>query len=319
MRHTLTQITILLAMLAAAAGAQTEVTVTAEVAVSDKILTVGSIATVEGGDPQTVEAIRKVRLGFSPMPGSWRELERDVISGQLSINGFSSSSVSVNAPRLVRIYRRSQTVDTRMLEQRLRDHILANSPWSPDEMNITGITNVGTLAIPAGNLTMEIMKRGSGNYLGHETFIVQLYVDGQEANRVLMQANIRVLRDTLVAARSINAREPISAADVEIRRMDISGAQGDASLTMDEVIGMSARSYIRAGQVITRNQVMRPMLVKRGEVVRLDARSDGFVIQTRGVAQQSGRKGDIIRVLNPTSKKMIEALVVGPQKTEVIF
>lgn len=309
----------LMAAFSAAASGQAVIRVEAEVAVNTNVLTVGSIATIEGVDPQTETAIGKVRLGYSPMPGSWRELERGIIKSQLSLNGYTSDMVTVEAPGVVRVFRRSQVVEGSLLEARLRDYIVANAPWSPDEMVVSGITQVGNMTVTEGNLDIEILTNGSTNFLGNETFIAQLYVDGARANRVLMQANIRVMRDTVVAARGINPRQLIGELDVKIRRMDISSAQGDASLTLEEVKGMAARSYIRAGQVLTRNNVMMPVLVKRGQVVSLDARSKGFIIQTRGVAQQDGRKGDVVRVLNPSSKKIIEALVTGPQKTEVIF
>jgi hypothetical protein len=248
-------ITILLVSSAAWAMGQTTITVDAEVAVNDKILTIGSIARVESDNQDTVAAIQRIRLGFSPMPGSWRELDRDIINDQLSINGFSTKTISINAPRLIRVHRRSQVIDGQSLEGRLRDFILSNAPWAPEEMMINDITNAGTIALPQGDISYSITPRGDGDYLGHETFVVQISIDGKEAKRILLQAHIRVMRETLVAARTITAREIIGEADLEYRRMDISSTRGDASITLEEAVGMASRSYIRAGQVITRNIV----------------------------------------------------------------
>jgi len=312
-------IIMLISSLATMAHAEITVAVGAEVSVNSDVLTLGAIATLNGADATTLDSLSRIRLGFSPMPGNWRELDRGVIASQLQLNGFSSAAIRIQAPEKIRIFRASQMIDAEMLKTRLTDYIYANAPWSAEEMTVGSISNPGTVAVSQGHLDMEFIPRGTCNYLGPETFIVQLRVDGQDSSRVLMTANIRVLRETLVASRTIQARELISPADVELRRMDISDTNGDVALNMDEVVGMEARGYIRPGQVISRRLVSMPLLVKRGELVSLKAVSDGFVIQTKGVAQQNGRKGDVIRILNPTSKKLVEALVTGPQAVEIIF
>ena len=134
-----------------------------------------------------------------------------------------------------------------------------------------------------------------------------------------MQVTLSVFKEAIVAANAIAPRNQISADDLEVRRIDISNSRGAAYSRMNDVVGMTAKSYIQAGQIITANQITPPTLIKRGETISLIAQSKNFQIKTVAIAQQDGKAGQIIRVKNVASKKTVEARVLASGKAEVIF
>lgn len=282
-------------------------------------ITIGEIGVVEGAGEELGRCLRAVRLGVSPMPGSWREMERDLIRSQLLQGGYGPEQVRLVCPPVVRIYRESQTVSQATLESRLRDYVAANAPWSPDELDVTDVSRVGDAVVPAGELEIRVRTRGSADYLGPTPFVVELLVDGRQARQLMMQARLSVFRDAVVAAAPLIAHQVISEADVETRRVDISSARGRTFSSVGEVVGMETTCYLQAASVLTAQSLAQPILVRRGEVVQLVASRPGFVIRATGIAQADGRRGQVVRVLNPASRRVVDAEVTGPQQARVIF
>jgi flagella basal body P-ring formation protein FlgA len=55
-----------------------------------------------------------------------------------------------------------------------------------------------------------------------------------------------------------------------------------------------------------------PIAIKRSEMVSVTWTQNGLSLTLSGPAQKDGAVGDVIQVQNPSSKKMIDAVVTGP-------
>jgi len=60
------------------------------------------------------------------------------------------------------------------------------------------------------------------------------------------------------------------------------------------------------------SSVSGPVAVKRSEMVAVTWTQNGLSLTLSGPAQKDGAVGDVIQIQNPTSKKMIDAVVTGP-------
>ncbi len=85
---------------------------------------------------------------------------------------------------------------------------------------------------------------------------------------------------------------------------------------IDKVV---ARVKLLPGTVVLRRHVEVPFAVKRGQLVRIVAEKNGIYVETTGRALQNGRVGDIIRVKNIYSKKVIEGKVKDDETVVVDF
>ncbi len=56
----------------------------------------------------------------------------------------------------------------------------------------------------------------------------------------------------------------------------------------------------------------QPMLVKRDQPVMMASETGALVIQASGTALKNGRRGDMIRVRNDSSQRVVDVVVVGP-------
>ncbi len=55
-----------------------------------------------------------------------------------------------------------------------------------------------------------------------------------------------------------------------------------------------------------------PVVVKRSEMIDVTWSANGLSLTMSGVAQKDAAAGDLIQVQNPSSKKLIDAVIVGP-------
>lgn len=82
-------------------------------------------------------------------------------------------------------------------------------------------------------------------------------------------------------------------------------------------LALLGRSTLRhpmpAGAVLHDSDLLAEFMVRQGEQVTLVASIGGIRVRARGVALQDGRYGQVIRVQNPTSKKVVQGMVGGSQ------
>jgi|GEM_PF-2369695 flagella basal body P-ring formation protein FlgA len=80
-----------------------------------------------------------------------------------------------------------------------------------------------------------------------------------------------------------------------------------------------ARIKLLPGMAVLKRFVEVPFAIKRGQLVKVVAEKGGIYVETLGRALQNGRVGDIIKVKNVYSGKIIEGRVKDEESVVVIF
>lgn len=110
-------------------------------------------------------------------------------------------------------------------------------------------------------------------------------------------------------------RQPISRGEViaenDIVYSDITSARGGVVLDAADLIGKEARRPLPAATAIRANDVVEPVLVKKGALISLSYVQGGLRLTHQGVALSNGSTGDIVTVKNPQSDVTIKAIVEG--------
>jgi flagellar basal body P-ring formation protein FlgA len=113
------------------------------------------------------------------------------------------------------------------------------------------------------------------------------------------------LSDSLVATRTIRAQSILTAEDFALVAAEIPGALTDAA----GAIGLEARVTLYAGRPIGSGDVGPPALIDRNQIVALIFRSGGLSILTEGRALDRGAAGEVIRVMNLTSRTTVNGTI----------
>ncbi len=131
------------------------------------------------------------------------------------------------------------------------------------------------------------------------------------SGKVERMIRIPVLKDTL------RKEDIISAYDIEWIEMRARDIHKDLIIDADDLTGMTPRSMLMAGKPVRTTDVMPPKIVNRGEQVTILFEHGALSLTSKGKALQHGAKGDIVRVLNLSSNKMIEGFVVAERTVQV--
>lgn len=140
---------------------------------------------------------------------------------------------------------------------------------------------------------------------------------GTDAEPREFVVHAEISAEVLVTTVALPANRAIAAADLALERHDVV-ATPDALSDLTAVVGQSSRRSLRAGQVVLRQMLVMPVLVKRGEAVRIVARSGPVEVTSTGEALEAGRGEDTVRVRNAATGRVIRARVTASGTVEPI-
>jgi flagellar basal body P-ring formation protein FlgA len=123
--------------------------------------------------------------------------------------------------------------------------------------------------------------------------------------------------ETAILTRPLGRGEAVKSADVVIERKPKADIKGDAIGSLEQVIGLQARTALAAGQPLRQADLIKPERIKRAESVTLVYQVPGILLTSRGKAMESGSDGDVISVLNVQSNRTIQGTVTGPGRVTI--
>ena len=88
--------------------------------------------------------------------------------------------------------------------------------------------------------------------------------------------------------------------------------------TTADVTGSRTFRPVAAGEAIVASALVGVPVVKAGDRVRAVARAAGIEVSMVAVAEQSGMPDQVIRVVNPDSRRAVRARVVSAGEVEVV-
>ena len=95
-------------------------------------------------------------------------------------------------------------------------------------------------------------------------------------------------------------------------------APRDALSDPEALIGKTAKRALQANSALRAADVMDTPAVRRGEPVTLKFEAGGMRLSVRGRAMGDGVAGGLIKVLNPQSNKILDAIVESPGVARVL-
>ncbi|AWN53538.1 flagella basal body P-ring formation protein FlgA [Methylobacterium sp. 17Sr1-1] len=144
-----------------------------------------------------------------------------------------------------------------------------------------------------------------------------LVVVGERQASLRVAGQVVEMADVAVLTRAVNRGETLSAPDIAVERRPREGLPADSAADAAAFIGQVAQKSLGAGTALRAGELNRPDLVARGEAVTIVYETPGVALALRGQAREGGPLGAVIGVINPVSKKVIQATVIGPGRVTV--
>lgn len=131
-------------------------------------------------------------------------------------------------------------------------------------------------------------------------------------------AVVRVSGPHVWAVRRIDAGHTLTPEDIALGDGPIDGAPLRRLSTPNDAIGARTLKALAPGDPVVEGVVVGVPVVRAGDRVRATVRGMGIEATVVAVAEQNGMPGQMIRVVNPDSRRAVRARVVAKGEVEVL-
>jgi len=197
------------------------------------------------------------------------------------------------------------------IQAAVRDYIEANMPWPQGTVRIDFPSGEPESVQQRRDLTLRIEPAGNGEFIGDASFLVRVSAGGKLLRTETVHTRIEVLRDVVVAARSIRSGIILTEQDVRLVKKWVRRIPPESLSSLDETLGKRITTQARPGMELSVNMLREVPLVQKGKIVKVVFDSAVMRITTVGMSEEDGTAGSIVRVRNVTSNKIIYARVLG--------
>ena len=296
---------LILALGPAAFAANVTVAVKSEAKIQGSHLSLGDIAEVSGEDPGRVRELKALSLGDAPAPGTTWYMTPATLEPKLAATQADFSQITWSVPPEFRI----TTLSQRVSGQRISEVALSHLKRVSLDASLSLVSMPVDMQVPEGTLELSADLSGPIRYNMPTIVQVSVKTNGMVFTRIPVQFEVKRYLDVVVATLSMNAGDTVSAQSVKLEKMNVGALPSGYMTDLNKVIGLQLRYAVIPGTVLGERTLMRPMLVRRGESIRLLARVGTLEVSALGVALSGGAMGELIRVQNSTTKKIMNGYV----------
>ena len=129
--------------------------------------------------------------------------------------------------------------------------------------------------------------------------------------------HIILRRSVPVLSRHLEAHTVISASDLEYVQMAEDRISTAAIQDERELIGRELRHDVNGGDPLSQHDISQPRMVVRGTLVTVQVETPFMQLSVQGKALQDGIAGDVVRVMNIGSNRIVEGTVTGQGTVQV--
>jgi len=248
-------------------------------------------------------------LAPAPAPGETLELSANDLLRISDAFGFGWRPQS--AMDQVTVRRDAVDIDRYQIEAALQEKLAGKLPGRHFELALDAQSQ--HFYVPSDNTArLDVIELEEDLLRG--TFSAVLAAGDLRQN---VQGNLHLMTQIPVLQQPVRSGDIISAADityVDIRERDVSAK---AVLNADQLIGQSARRSLPALRPLSATDVVEPLLVKKGDLVTLTLQDSVMHLTTQGKALENGAAGASVRVMNTSSRQVVDAVVTGMQSVAV--
>ena len=152
---------------------------------------------------------------------------------------------------------------------------------------------------------------------GRFTCILAISADGMSLLRMRLSGTLEAMVEVPVPAHRLLPGAVITADDLRMTRVRAGLIRGEVARVAQQAVGLAPRRQIVAGQPMLLAELGHLAAIQKGAQVAMMLETAGLALLAQGVALEPGGIGDRIQVLNPTSRAVVEAVVIAPDRVRI--
>lgn len=242
-------------------------------------------------------------LGRAPAPGFARTLRREEIERRIG-----RDALALAGPDVVVVRTETERISgDRIAEE--AERALATVLPADGDTRIEMVRRPSDVVVPRGRRGVALEARLDGRRVGSTaTVSVDVLVDGSLRQSVPVRFRVRRFEERAFLARDLERGERLAAEDIVVRRVEAGRA---AAPDPADLVGLAARRPLRAGAPLAAGDFERPLLVRRRQVVSMVFERGALRVEAIGRALDDGAEGDVVRVENVETGKIVHGTVAG--------
>nr|WP_204305124.1 flagellar basal body P-ring formation chaperone FlgA [Desulfurobacterium thermolithotrophum] len=271
----------------------------------DKI-TVADIAEIHGSSIEK-EVISAITISSSPSPCKEKRITKEQIAKKIAEflrnNDVSFKEIKISGFPFCKVKRICLIMKSEDIKDRIRSFFRENYP----DVEILSIF-VPKIVIPFREYKDSIEIEDIGNH--YARVVYSIFSKGNLIKKLWITVKIDRKRKATVAVKDIPKGKLITYSDVKIEKVPSKKARKSA-ISLNEVIGKIAKRDIRKGEVIKITDLSPNYVVWRNKPVKIIYDIHNIHIELLGIALENGAIGDIIRIKNISTGKVLICKVIG--------
>lgn len=238
------------------------------------------------------------------------DLQRVAIAFKLNWNDADKAAAYVTLERNASLVSVEEIVEA-LAQSDLKDKIHEGSEFK--------ISNLQDPVLVSGKDDLKLAISDTTFDGDTEKFAATLQIsqDDKVVKLVRLEGLATMMVRVPVAKFQMSGSNVISENDLTEIKMPKQQLRGDIFLQKKDLIGMTAKRSLQANQVISKSDVIPPVLVKRNDMVTITYRNGPILLSAKARSLGAGSYGDNVMFMNMKSKKPFEAKVTGAQAAEV--
>lgn len=279
-------------------------------------ITLSDIATItnrESAFEKIVQDLKNVKILSAPPAKGQITIPGTKILNIIENTGIPLDSFVYSIPQVIVIQRAGRNISTQEVLDVATNYL---TKFQNMDLQVKEISWENDQIVPLGETKIEIEKLGESS-AGKLPLKVYVTVDNQPAARFLATALVDDWREVPVLNKALERGMLISTEDIELVRVNRREQPYNIAETKDEIIGKALKSKINAGETLRRNLVDMPPVIPIGKKINMIYRLGALSATATGVAMDNGLNGEIIRIKNENSRKIVKAKVISPIQVEV--
>jgi len=280
-------------------------------------VTLGEVAEFTGSNGAMIERVRRLVISQAAPAGERISISQGYIKVVLRREGFSLDDFTFGGVDTTEVLTQSQDFLPSDLLPDIKSFVLreTNEPAENIGVKLDGVNK--KMLLPAGKITANFRPSFSGKYDGPILLTAELEVDGHLIRVLPLRLTVDVYQPAVVTTKRVEKGERFTDQNVALTREPSSKITRGCFRQLSYVLGRTASMPLIPETVIRTDEIFDPPVVLRGKTVQAIVRFGNVELSVDAMAIEDGKAGDIIRVENSDSHKVLRAKVLD-EKTVLV-
>ena len=283
----------------------------------ESALKLKDVAEIKAGTAELLETVREAVIEKIPSPGKTQILEKSEILKSLKKCRIHLQNVTFSEREGVTLYMPATLISSDEINKMARKYILEHFGWDESMTVIEMKGRMTDFSVPEGKVEYQFNISGKEDSKGSLNLELGIVQNSKILKLVKLSFGIRNFANICVAARDIAKGEMILKDDLTVERRDITLHPELKNVSMEMICGMSSIRKIDRGTPLTEKMIENPIIVKKGQMVKIEYKSEFLSLSTSGKALENGRRGEALKVKNLDTDKNVIGCVLNSETVSV--